>query len=287
MNEPLVTVAMSVRNCADTVRPAVGSILNQTYENWALLLFDDGSTDGTLRVIEDLLVDERIQVLSDGRSLGLPSRLNQAIELGNGTYLARMDGDDIAYPERLELQVRWLEAHPEVDLLAAAVLVFGTGGEPRGWRPCPPSHAEICARPNSGFPMAHPTWCGRLSWYERFRYDVSVIKGQDYDLLLRSWRHSHFASLPDIVLGYREERVDLRKALLSRRCFVRSVARAQHGWMRPETIRAGVEQSAKGLADSAAILLGIESSLLRHRRLPLDDAERARWLEVWHLNNAR
>lgn len=285
MSKPFVTVAMPVRNCANTVRPAVRSILNQTYENWRLLLIDDGSTDGTLRAVDDLPVDDRLQVLSDGRSLGLPARLNQAIELSNGTYLARMDGDDIAYPERFELQVRWLEAHPEVDLLAAPVVVFGRGGEPQGWRPFPQSHAEICASPGSGFPMAHPTWCGRRSWFERFRYDVRATEVEDQDLLLRSWRHSRFANLPDIVLGYREARVDLGKIFRSRRQFVRSVARAEHGWMRPETVRAGIEQSAKVLVDSVAVLLSVESWLLRHRRRPLVDAERSRWLEVWRLTH--
>ena len=277
----LVTVALPVRNCADTVRQAVLSILSQTYETWTLLLIDDGSTDGTLRAVEDLSADERIRVLSDGRSLGLAARLNQAIELSTGTYLARMDGDDIAYPERLELQVHWLEAHPDIDLLGAPVVVFGASGEPRGWRPCPPDHPEICASPNSGFPMAHPTWCGRRAWFDRFRYDVRAIRMEDQDLLLRKWRHSRFANLPDIVLGYREERVDLRKLLRSRRYFVRSVAGAEHGWMKPGTIRAGVEQSAKGLADSAAVLLGIESWLLSHRQRPLAEAQLARWLEIW------
>ena len=104
------------------------------------MVIDDGSTDDTLERTRSF-EDDRIRIHSDGRSLGLAARLNQAIELSTGDYFARMDGDDIAYPERLERQVAVLDDAPEIDLVGSQMLVFGKGGKAKrlsslpGWPP--------------------------------------------------------------------------------------------------------------------------------------------------------
>ena len=99
--QPLVSIGMPVFNCEKTLIPAVNSILNQTYSNWELFLLDDGSKDKTLEIANSFK-DSRIKVIVDGLNKKLPSRLNQAIEMSQGKYFARMDGDDISYPERLQ-----------------------------------------------------------------------------------------------------------------------------------------------------------------------------------------
>src|SRR5512135_1398022 len=117
-SQPLVSIGMPVRNNEATLALAIRSILEQTYTNWELLLIDDGSSDGTLRVMRGF-TDERIRIFSDGLSLGLPDRLNQAIDASRGEYFARMDGDDVSYPRRLGRQVDYLRHHPQVDLVGA------------------------------------------------------------------------------------------------------------------------------------------------------------------------
>jgi glycosyltransferase involved in cell wall biosynthesis len=254
--------------------------VNQTIDDWDLILVDDGSTDSTLARIRSFS-DDRIRLHSDGLSLGLAARLNQAIELAGGDYLARMDGDDIAYPERLERQIAVLAESPEVDLVGARMLVFGKEGRPLGYRPCPQDHEQICTRPRSGFALAHPTWCGRLRWFQDHRYDAAAIRCEDHDLLLRSYRESRFANVPAILVGYREERVDLRKVLSSRYHLVGSVSRHAGGPTRPDTCLAALEQAAKGLTDTVAVALGAESLILRHRRRPLPSDDVSRWEEIW------
>jgi glycosyltransferase involved in cell wall biosynthesis len=106
-SQPLVSVGMPVRNCGKTLRAAIRSILWQTYPRWELLILDDASTDKTVEIARSF-DDSRIKVLVDGVRRGLPARLNEAIFQSNGQYLARMDGDDVAYPERLERQIRFL-----------------------------------------------------------------------------------------------------------------------------------------------------------------------------------
>jgi glycosyltransferase involved in cell wall biosynthesis len=271
---------MPVMDCATTVAAAIRSMLNQTMSDWSLILIDDGSTDRTLEQIR-AFSDSRIYVHSDGRHLGLPARLNQAIGMATGKYFARMDGDDLCYPERLERQLVVLESSPRLDLVGAGMLVFGPGGKPLGCRIGPETHDRICAHPSSGFPLAHPTWCGRRAWFQAHGYADASRRSQDQDLLLRTWKSSQFANLPEILLGYREERVDLRKVLGSRRDFIGSVARESGGWARLETARATLEQAAKGAVDMLAVAFGAESVILAHRHRPLAKREIVRWRKVW------
>ena len=214
--QPVVSIAMPVRNCERTLKLAVGSILAQTYPSWELLLIDDGSSDGTAEIARSFQ-DSRIIVYSDGMARGLVARLNQAIALSRAKYFARMDGDDVAYPERLERQLAYLESHPDVDLIGAAILVFGQDGTPLGKRVVRPDHEAICSTPASGFGLAHPTYVGRLEWFRRHGYREQALRCEDQDLLLRTYRCSRFANVPEILLGYREETIALRKLLPARR----------------------------------------------------------------------
>ena len=101
---------MPVRNCRSTIDVAIRSIRDQTFGDWELLVLDDGSTDGTPLVVEKHLEDPRIHLIADGRARGITTRLNQAISMSSkSTFFARMDGDDVSYPTRLERQVRILE----------------------------------------------------------------------------------------------------------------------------------------------------------------------------------
>src|SRR4051812_22555449 len=110
---PLVSVVLPVRDGASTIAYAIESILRQTLAEWELLLIDDGSQDATFAIAESYK-DARIRLLKDGQRLGIATRLNQGIDLARGRYLARMDADDIAYPERLAIQVAYLDSNPRV-----------------------------------------------------------------------------------------------------------------------------------------------------------------------------
>lgn len=283
---PLVSIGMPVFNCQETLAPAVRSIVMQTYDNWELFLLDDGSTDQTLQRARDFQ-DQRIQVLSDGVRRGLPARLNQAIGLSSGKYFARMDGDDVSYPERIERQVNYLEEHGEVDLVGTEIMVFAENGRILGKRAGPQTHTAICRRPTGGFRMFHPTYMGRLAWFRLYRYDTRAIACEDQDLLLRAYRRSQFANIPEILLGYREETLVLRKILKSRWFFtqavLRQLAREQRLPMAPIAI---IEQGLKVALDILAIGTGLNYRLLpqRARRL-CTDMEIQKWKQVWGLAN--
>jgi glycosyltransferase involved in cell wall biosynthesis len=282
VGEPSIAIAMPVRDCEATIETAIRSILHQSYRRWTLFLMEDGSRDQTRTRAEKYATDGRIKVVADGRSLGITARLNQAISLsGTHEYFARMDGDDVSYPERLERQIAMLERDPRLDVLGSSVLVFDDSGEALGWRRVPTLHAEICGRPGSGFRMAHPTWCGRREWFERYRYDERAYGCEDQDLLRRSSRSSRFANLPEILLAYREHGIRLGATIRTRKSTVCSVARAEGGWTSAATVRATLEQASKGFAEVAACTLRQDQVVLRRRREALPTADGLRWAEVW------
>ena len=284
MTKPLVTVAMPVRNCEKTVAVAMRSILNQTFQDWEVLVIDDGSSDGTVAEVRRFQ-DKRIVLHLDGQRKGLPARLNEAIAVASGEYFARMDGDDVSYPNRLELQLKYLRCHPEVDLVGGGVLVFGNGGRVIGRRIPPESHHDICRRPNSGFPMAHPTYFGKTGWFRCFRYREDALRAEDQDMLLRAFRKSRYANLPAIVLGYFEP-LNLSKILRSRYSFARSVLAESlrngqpiAGW------RGVLEQYLKGAVDIVAVVTGLRFHLLRHRARPATSEDVSQWQQVWQSAN--
>jgi glycosyltransferase involved in cell wall biosynthesis len=281
-----VSIAMPVRNNQRTIGAAIRSIINQTYSDWELLLIDDGSSDNTVRIAEEFS-DSRIKILSDGSSLGLAARLNQAIQLSNADFFARMDGDDVSYPRRLELQVRYLQEHPRVDVVGTGMLVYDPSGRVLGKRVGPTSHAAICARPASGFPLAHATFVGRTSFFKKYKYRASAIKSQDQDLLLRAYRHSEFANIPEVLYGVCEE-LNLKKLMKSRYFFARSVWRElglhQQQW---RAVPAIVEQLLKSLVDAVAMGTGLNHRLLRHRARPVSAEEIKQWEEIWKMVNRK
>lgn len=282
--DPLVSIGMPVRDCESTIATAIRSIVYQSYTHWELLVVDDGSRDRTLERVCDVC-DPRIRIIYDGCHAGLPSRLNQAIGLSRGQYFARMDGDDVSFPERLQQQIAYLEAHPWIDLLAAGVVVFRGNGVVLGQRLCPTEHEEICRRPWGSFPMPHPTWMGRTEWFREHPYDARAVRAEDQELLLRTYAHSRFAGLPEVLLGYREERLQLGRISRGRMNYVKAGLREflqEQQWTKAVALTAG--HGLRMLADAVAIGSGLEHRLLRHRARPTSKALLRRWASVWELN---
>lgn len=279
---PLVTIAMPVRNCEATLDFALRSMLRQTLRSWELLLMDDGSEDRTLEISRGCS-DPRVTVLSDGKRRGLAARLNQAIARSRTRFFARMDGDDVSYPQRLEKQVAFLEANQDVDLVGSWVIVFRSDGIPIGKRAPALRHEQICARPSAGFPLVHPSYCGRTEWFRRHGYRELGHYWEDQELLRRSYSSSRFANIGEILLGYREERIKLGSILKARGNWVRFAALDFLRQHRPLlAARAMAGQTAKAAVDVVAVASGLEYHLLRHRARPVTADEERAWTEVWN-----
>ncbi len=284
--QPLVSIGMSVFNCEKTLIPTIRSLLNQTYKNWELILIDDGSTDNTL-LLARCFDDSRINVISDGMNIGLAARLNQAISLSRGKYFARMDGGDVAYPERLKLQVNYLEDHSEIDLVASRIIIFSGEGSVIGSYIFRETHEEICGRPWTSFYLPHPTWMGRIEWFRTHRYREDMDKAQDEELLLRTYRNSRFACIPDILLGYRKDSLSLNAILHSRYCYSLALLKRAYLDRHPRMAVGVLEHALKAVIEIFSITTGLDYRVLRHRSVPVEEAEIIRWEQVWRDCNQR
>jgi glycosyltransferase involved in cell wall biosynthesis len=283
---PLVTVGMTAFNAEKTIGLAIASIIAQTFTDWEMLIVDDGSSDATVRIARSFH-DERLRLHGDGTRKGVPRRRNEILSMAHGKYLAWMDSDDVSYPQRLEREVAFLESQPDVDLVGADMIVFRSECIPVGKRTTPPDHKAIIRNPYRGFPMSQPTFLGRLSWFREHRYNERATRPDDQDLLLRSYRDSTFAGLPEILVGYREERIDLRKSFRGRRQWLDAIARdAWRHSMLPAALVAGAAHIAKGATELFAVTTGLNYMLLRHRAMPINDVERDDWERVMNVVRA-
>jgi glycosyltransferase involved in cell wall biosynthesis len=282
---------MPTYNGSKTIGMAIRSVLEQTCSDFELLVLDDRSTDGTAEIARGI-ADPRIRVMIASDHKGLAGQLNDGIDLARGHYLARCDQDDILYPERLRRQADFLDAHPETDLVACKVLVFDSQGVARGLLPYRETHEEITARPWATLFLPHPTWMGRIEWFRRHRYQMpEVVRGEDQELLLRSYPHSRFATVPEILYGYRQERFSLKKTLQTRlnlaRMHVRvhlSAGRYRYALLAPCYL------ALKAALDIAASIPGLDWIFFRRMSLPCRNADLEEWQRLWdhhHHESAR
>lgn len=279
-DRPLVSIGMPVFNAEKTIRQAIRSILLQTFSDWELLIIDDGSTDGTLAAVREFC-DERIRVIGNNTNRGIAVRLNTAVALSRGEYFARMDGDDICYPRRLERQVSYVHAHPDVDLTGAWMLVFGRQGQPVGKRASAAGRITDISLIRS-IPLSHPTFFGKRAWFAANPYAEWPSHFQDQQLLLRTVKQSNIHVIPEILLGYREEPLTLTKQVRYRGSFFRNarpLARQLGGRGAALLLTA---QAAKLLVDAVAITTGLRARLLRYRAVPASDVESREWQSVWN-----
>lgn len=199
---PRLTVLLPVYNGSDFLKESVESILNQTFTDFELLVIDDGSTDDSTRIIENIS-DDRIRLLQNPSNLGLVATLNRGLETALGEYVARMDSDDISMPRRLEIQVGFLDQNPGIGVCGSWVRFI-----PRQydflWK-LPVTSEEIRCRLFSSVGVAHPSVMLRRKVFieNNLYYDPDYSHAEDYELWCRAIRHTRFANIPQVLLHYR------------------------------------------------------------------------------------
>jgi len=184
---PRITVLMPVFNGERYLAEAIDSVLAQTFNDFELLILDDGSTDGS-RAIAKACPDPRIRLVCNDGNRGLIYSLNRGIALATGEYIARMDADDICLPERLEKQVALLDADPELAAVGTPVIFIDCAGNKCGvWDDdrLTPDWPEIRRRLPRANCLAHPGMTVRRSIMIDYGYDPDQKGAEDYDLWLR------------------------------------------------------------------------------------------------------
>ncbi len=125
-----VSVIIGIYNCAATLQEALDSLYSQTFQNFEIILCDDGSKDDTYTVaLRNQKEHSNIVLLRNARNMGLNQTLNNCLAVARGEYIARMDGDDISLPTRFEKEVRFLDEHPEYAIVSTPMIYFDEDGE--------------------------------------------------------------------------------------------------------------------------------------------------------------
>ena len=202
-----VTVAIPFLNAAPYLADAIRSVFAQTHVEWELLLIDDGSTDGSLRIATQVR-DERVRVLSDGINRGLAARLNQVTQVAQFGLLARMDADDLMDPQRLAHQVSVLEADPTVDLVSTGLYSIHDDGKLVGRRGSAQEFITFEDLVTRRKGIVHASVVARRAWHERNPYNELLRYVEDVELWLRASSRGDLSvrSLADPLYLYREQR---------------------------------------------------------------------------------
>ncbi|MEZ4757565.1 MAG: glycosyltransferase [Flavobacteriales bacterium] len=208
---PKVSVLLPYHSAAATIDGAVASIVAQTFSEWELLLIDNACTDESTSIaLRWADRDPRILLLHESR-IGIAHALNSGLAQAKGRYIARMDADDVSHPERLAMQVAYLDTHPEIGVLGTRTAFASTMQESRGmqafvdWQNAILSPHEHYVKRFVDAPLAHPTVMFRREMVEQFgRYDTGPLP-EDHELWLR-WMDAgvRFTKLPEELLTWND-----------------------------------------------------------------------------------
>jgi GT2 family glycosyltransferase len=194
---------MSVYNGMPYLEEAVKSIINQTYKDFEFIIVNDASTDGTLKYLKSLK-DKRIKIINNPKNLGLAASLNKVLLVTNGKYIARMDADDISLPNRLVIQLKYLEEHPPIALCGCWVDLINKEGKVIGEKKYPTSDSQIKNALKWYQPIVHPTFLARSKFYRQLGgYNENFDYAEDYELLVRAIKKYKLANIPQKLLLWR------------------------------------------------------------------------------------
>jgi glycosyltransferase involved in cell wall biosynthesis len=204
---PRVSVVLAVFNGAAYIVEAVNSILAQTYQDFELLVIDDGSTDDTRVLLAPMATQDRRLIVLAEPHRGLVGSLNHGIGIARGSLIARMDADDVALPSRFAAQVAYMDANPDCVVVGTSILKVNADGQTPAKKSTPrwrlPTFEPMAFPPQIGG-VAHPTAMIRASALTKVGgYRPYFYNAEDRDLWARLWTVGGVYQLPEVGLRYR------------------------------------------------------------------------------------
>jgi GT2 family glycosyltransferase len=223
---PTVSVVLPVYNAERYLIPAIASILTQTYSDFELIVMNDGSTDRSAQILKDFQnQDQRIRIFNQKNS-GIVVALNNGLRQAQGRYIARMDGDDVAMPERFAKQVAFLEANPDHVAVGSQTLMIDPEGLPIKHHNQLTTHEQLDTAYLAGEfgAITHPAvMLRRDAVLQIGGYRTEMNLAEDDDLFLRLAEIGKLANLPDVLLYYRQHLTSF------------SATKLDQGWQRAQT----------------------------------------------------
>lgn len=204
-----ISVIMGVYNCGEYLDESIKSILKQTYTEWELIMCDDGSSDNTYETALSFVKQfpEKIKILKNERNLGLNYSLNRCLEIAQGKYIARMDGDDISYPKRFEKELAAFDNNPGVSIVSCGREYFDKNGI---W-----GHCNVISSPKAedfmyGTPFCHAPCMVKREAYEKvggYTVDEKLLRVEDYHLWIKMYSAGYIGiNIDEPLYAMRDDR---------------------------------------------------------------------------------
>jgi glycosyltransferase involved in cell wall biosynthesis len=215
LNQPLVSVLMSVYNGAAWLQLAINSIVQQDYTNWEFIITDDNSTDESKTILNGYSSDKRFRLLFNNTNKGLTANLIDALKISKGTFIARMDADDISVAQRFSKQVQFLQQNKNAAAVATFIQLINEEGTVTGnWAldrkyNTPSKIKSILPFHNC---IAHPSIMIRREIFNTFNYNPLQSHSQDWDLWLQlASANKTIEKINEPLLFYREHAASVTK----------------------------------------------------------------------------
>jgi glycosyltransferase involved in cell wall biosynthesis len=197
-------VMTSYRDPPPRLRLAIDSILSQTFTDFELIIAFEPD-DANVNLVVESYQDPRLVILNNPKKMGMAASFNHCLDHARGRFIARMDSDDRAYPDRIEKELSFLTQRPDVDIVGGGVVIISDDGRQIGKRIFPLEHDEIVRRFAFCTPISHPT----IMWDSQkvgkdLRYDVN-FSVEDVELWMRLLMQGRrFANMPEYLIEYKQ-----------------------------------------------------------------------------------
>jgi glycosyltransferase involved in cell wall biosynthesis len=200
-----ISVVLAVYNGASYLKEAIDSILSQTFRSFEFTIIDDGSTDDTAEILS-AYNDPRVVLVHNEVNKGLIHSLNQGLSLSKGKYIARMDADDIALPQRLQVQYDFMESHPEIGICGSIIEAFYANSQKRMVVQFPESDRAIRAYTYFQAPFCHPAVMLRSEIMTKYNlvYPKAFYRAEDYALWIDMLKYTKGYNIQTVLLRYRK-----------------------------------------------------------------------------------
>jgi glycosyltransferase involved in cell wall biosynthesis len=203
MNNPDISVIMPVHNYATYLPAAIESVLNQTYDNFEIIIIDDGSTDNSLEVMHSYS-DPRLRLFSNKKNKGISLTLNYGLAAAKGRYIARMDADDMSVPTRFATQLAFLEENKEYGMVGSFGNRITADGEWESLLEFPVDHDDIAFEMIFGCQFIHSAVMMRKGLVKKLKYDAVMQNAEDYELWFRMMDQALVYNLPIPLVNIRK-----------------------------------------------------------------------------------
>lgn len=235
-SSPNISVIVPAYNTEKYIRTAIESILNQSYEDFELIIIDDKSSDNTKKIIESYaLKDSRVIAVSNKDNLKISATLNKGLAMARGRYIARMDADDKSLPLRLEKQFQFLESNRDVVLVGASINVCDSDLKKINVRRYNVNNESIRKNIFRYGQFCHPVVMLRADAIRAAGgYNTNLYDAEDYDLFFRLGNQGSMANLDDVLLNYRTSKTSVSASRAKRQelltLYVRVKAVSEYGY---------------------------------------------------------